>query len=193
MPTPGFDPPDLELVKRCQEGDREAFRILVERYQARATRLAYRYVGNMDDAQDITQDAFIRVHRSIKDFRNESQFYTWFYRILVNLALDHFRRNKMRAAEFEDGVLLRSQSASDAQTRKTNPREELWKKQRQQAIVGAIDTLPPDQRTTVILREIDGLSYEEIAQVTKVPIGTVMSRLFYARRKLQVKLKEYVD
>lgn len=193
MPTQGFDPPDLEMVKRCQEGDREAFRILVERYQARATRLAYRYVGNMDDAQDITQDAFIRVHRSIKDFRNESQFYTWFYRILVNLALDHLRRNRMKAAEFQDGVLLRSQSASDAQTRKTNPREELWKKQRQQAIVGAIDTLPPDQRTTVILREIDGLSYEEIAQVTKVPIGTVMSRLYYARRKLQEKLKEYVD
>ena len=193
MPTQGFDPPDLELVKRCQEGDREAFRILVERYQARATRLAYRYVGNMDDAQDITQDAFIRVHRSIKDFRNESQFYTWFYRILVNLALDHLRRNKIQAGEFQDGVLLRSQSAADAQTKKTNPREELWKKQRQQAIVGAIDALPPDQRTTVILREIDGLSYEEIAQVTKVPIGTVMSRLYYARRKLQEKLKEYVD
>jgi RNA polymerase sigma factor (sigma-70 family) len=96
MPTQGFDPPDLELVKRCQEGDREAFRILVERYQARATRLAYRYVGNMDDAQDITQDAFIRDHRSIKDFRNETQFYTWFYRILVNLALDLLRRNRMK-------------------------------------------------------------------------------------------------
>src|SRR3990172_210250 len=105
MPTQGFDPPDLELVKRCQEGDRDAFRILVERYQARATRLAYRYVGNMDDAQDVTQDAFIRVHRSIKDFRNESQFYTWFYRILVNLALDHLRRNKIQAGEFQDGVL----------------------------------------------------------------------------------------
>jgi RNA polymerase sigma-70 factor (ECF subfamily) len=192
MPA-GFDPPDLELVKRCQDGDSDAFRILVERYQQRATRLAFRYVKRLDDAQDIAQDAFIRVFKSIKEFRNESQFYTWFYRILVNLALDHLRRNKNQASEFQDGVLLRSQSAAEVQLKKTNPREELWKKQRRKAIVESIDSLPPDQRTTVILREIDGLSYEEIAQVTKVPIGTVMSRLFYARRKLQDKLKEYVD
>ena len=192
MPA-GFDPPDLELVKRCQDGDSDAFRVLVERYQQRATRLAFRYVKRIDDAQDIAQDAFIRVFKSIKEFRNESQFYTWFYRILVNLALDHLRRNKNQASEFQDGVLLRSQSAAEAQLKTTNPREELWKKQRRKAIVESIDSLPPDQRTTVILREIDGLSYEEIAQVTKVPIGTVMSRLFYARRKLQDKLKEYVD
>jgi RNA polymerase sigma-70 factor (ECF subfamily) len=191
--NPSCDPPDLEVVRRCQEGDAAAFQILVERYQHRALRLAYRYVRNQDDAQDIAQDAFVRVFRSIKDFRNESQFYTWFYRILVNLALDHIRQNKNQRTEFQDGILLRSQSAVDAQTKKTNPREDLWSKQRREAIVSAIDALPPEQRTTVILREIDGLSYEEIAQVTKVPIGTVMSRLFYARRKLQEKLKEYVE
>ncbi|OGP80840.1 MAG: hypothetical protein A2Y95_11530 [Deltaproteobacteria bacterium RBG_13_65_10] len=188
-----YDPPDLEVVRRCQEGQADAFQILVERYQQRALRLAYRYVRSQDDAQDIVQDAFIRVFRSIKEFRNESHFYTWFYRILVNLALDHIRRNKNQGLEFQDGALLRSQSAGDGQTKKTNPREELWSKQRREAITEAIDALPPDQRTTVILREIDGLSYEEIAQVTKVPIGTVMSRLFYARRKLQEKLKEYVE
>ncbi len=186
-------PPDLELVRRCQEGDVSAFQTLVERYQQRAVRLSYRYVKNQEDAEDIAQDAFIRVFRSIKEFRNESQFYTWFYRILVNLSLDHLRRNKQKAVEYQDGVLLRSQSAAEAQQKGSSPREELWKKQRRLAIAKAIDALPEDQRTTVVLREIDGLSYEEIAQVTKVPIGTVMSRLYYARRKLQDKLKEYLD
>jgi RNA polymerase sigma-70 factor (ECF subfamily) len=185
--------PDLELVRRCQEGDASAFRTLVERYQQRAVRLSYRYVKNQEDAEDIAQDAFIRVYRSIKDFRNESQFYTWFYRILVNLSLDHLRRNKQKGVEYQDGVLLRSQSAAEAQQKGSSPREALWKKQRRLAIADAIDTLPDEQRTTVVLREIDGLSYEEIAQVTKVPIGTVMSRLYYARRKLQGKLKEYLD
>ncbi|MDP3940237.1 MAG: sigma-70 family RNA polymerase sigma factor [Deltaproteobacteria bacterium] len=186
-------PSDLELVERCQADDTAAFQVLVERYQQRATRLAYRYVRNQEDARDITQEAFIRAFRSIKDFRNESQFYTWLYRILVNLSLDHLRRNKMETSEYQDDLMLRSQTVAEAQHKRTNPREELWKKQRQVAIVGAIESLPDDQKTTVILREIDGLSYEEIAQVTRVPIGTVMSRLFYARRKLQDKLKEYVD
>jgi RNA polymerase sigma-70 factor (ECF subfamily) len=186
-------PPDLELVRRCQEGDVSAFQTLVERYQQRAVRLSYRYVKNQEDAEDIAQDAFIRVFRSIKDFRNESQFYTWFYRILVNLSLDHLRRNKQKGVEYQDGVLLRSQSAAEVQQKGSSPREQLWKKQRRIAITQAIETLPDDQRTTVVLREIDGLSYEEIAQVTKVPIGTVMSRLYYARRKLQDKLKEYLD
>lgn len=191
--TPTGDPSDLELVERCQKNDVSAFEVLVKRYQQRAARLAYRYVKNQEDARDITQEAFVRVFRSIKDFRNESQFYTWFYRILVNLSLDHLRRNKMEASEYQDELLLRSQSAADGQQKKTNPREELWKKQRIEAIGSAIASLPDDQKSTVILREIDGLSYEEIAQVTSVPIGTVMSRLYYARRKLQEKLKEYLD
>ena len=191
--TTNSEPSDLELVERCQADDMSAFQVLVERYQQRATRLAYRYVRNQEDARDVTQEAFIRAFRSIKEFRNESQFYTWLYRILVNLSLDHLRRNKVQASEYEDGLMLRSQSAAEAQQKRTNPREELWKKQRQDAIVEAIASLPDDQKTTVILREIDGLSYEEIAQVTRVPIGTVMSRLFYARKKLQEKLKEYMD
>ncbi|MFQ5458506.1 MAG: sigma-70 family RNA polymerase sigma factor [Myxococcota bacterium] len=191
--TPSSEPSDPELVERCQKGDMSAFEVLVERYQQRAARLAFRYVKNQEDARDIAQEAFVRVFRSIKDFRNESKFYTWFYRILVNLSLDHLRRNKLEASEYQDGLLLRSQSAAEGQQKKTNPREELWKKERREAIGSAISTLPDDQKTTVILREIDGLSYEEIAQVTKVPIGTVMSRLFYARRKLQDKLKESLD
>jgi RNA polymerase sigma-70 factor (ECF subfamily) len=150
-------------------------------------------VKSQEDAEDIAQDAFIRVFRSIKGFRNESQFYTWFYRILVNLSLDHIRRNRQQASEYQDEILMEGQNVEEFQQRKTNPREDLWKKQRQQAIAGAIGDLPEDQQTTVILREIDGLSYEEIAQVTKVPIGTVMSRLYYARRKLQERLKEYLD
>ncbi len=186
-------PSDLELVERCQADDTAAFQVLVERYQQRASRLAYRYVRNQEDARDITQEAFIRAFRSIKDFRTESQFYTWLYRILVNLSLDHLRRNKMETSEYQDDLMLRSQTVAEAQHKRSNPREELWKKQRQVAIVEAIESLPDDQKTTVILREIDGLSYEEIAQVTRVPIGTVMSRLFYARRKLQDKLKEYMD
>jgi RNA polymerase sigma-70 factor (ECF subfamily) len=181
------------IVRRCQEGDQDAFRVLVERYEQRATRLAYRFVRRHDVAKDIAQEAFIRAYRSIKEFRSKSQFYTWFYRILVNLALDHIRRDRTELAEFQDDTLLRSQVASEAQVRRANPGEALWRKEQRKAIVRAIDSLQPDQRQTIVLREFEGLSYEEIAQVTKVPIGTVMSRLFYARRKLQDKLRAYLD
>ena len=181
------------IVRRCQEGDHDAFRVLVERYEQRATRLAYRFVKRHDVAKDIAQEAFIRAYRSIGEFRSKSQFYTWFYRILVNLALDHLRRDRMELSEFQDDTLLRSQVAAEAQVRRANPGEELWRKEQRKAIVRAIDSLQPDQRETIVLREFEGLSYEEIAQVTKVPIGTVMSRLFYARRKLQDKLRAYLD
>ena len=181
------------IVRRCQEGDQDAFRILVERYEQRATRLAYRFVKRHDVAKDVAQEAFIRAYRSIREFRSKSQFYTWFYRILVNLALDHLRRDRMELSEFQDDTLLRSQVAAEAQVRRANPGEELWRKEQRKAIVRAIDSLQPDQRETIVLREFEGLSYEEIAQVTKVPIGTVMSRLFYARRKLQDKLRAYLD
>jgi len=189
-------PEDLSeraLVKRCQEGDKGAFKVLVERYQQRAMQLAYGFVRSLDDSKDVVQNAFVRVFKSIGEFRNESQFYTWFYGILVNVALDHLRRNKTPTRSYEDGLLLRSQIASVVQLKWIDPREEIWTKQRRKAIVRAIDSLPVDQRMTIILREIEELSYEEIAQVTKVPIGTVMSRIFDARRRLQVKLGEFTD
>jgi len=181
------------LVKRCQEGDKGAFKVLVERYQQRAMRVAYGFVGSQDDSKDVVQDVFVRAFKSIREFRDESQFYTWFYGILVDVALDYLRRNKTPTQSDRDGVLLRRQIASEVPLKWTDPREEIGTKQRRKAIVRAIGSLPVDERMTIILREIEELSYEEISQFTKVPIGTVMFRLFYARRRLQVELGEFAD
>ncbi|OGK08348.1 MAG: hypothetical protein A2Y63_04295 [Candidatus Riflebacteria bacterium RBG_13_59_9] len=186
-------PSEQALIKSCQEGDKGAFKVLVERYQQRAMRVASGFVRSRDDSKGVVQEAFVRAFKSIREFRNESQFYRWFHVILVNVALDHLRRNKTLTQSDGDGLLLHSSIASEAKLNRTDPREEIWTKQRRKAIVRAIDSLPVDERMTIILREIEDLSYEEIAEFTRVPIGTVMSRVFVGRRRLQFKLGEFAD
>lgn len=175
-------PADEELVAQARNGEAEAFRILVERYQGRAYSIAFGMVGDREDAMEVVQEAFLKAFRTLGGFRGESSFYTWLYRILVNLAID--LRRKVRPVQLEAPERLGDPRASD-------PAEEAHRRELRAAISAAIETLPPEQQAVIVLREIQGLSYAEIAEVEQVPIGTVMSRLFYARRKLQVALAGY--
>jgi RNA polymerase sigma-70 factor (ECF subfamily) len=179
--------PDEVLVKECLKGDREAFAVLVERYQGKIYNLAYRLLGNADDASDLTQEAFCRAYAKLSEFRGEAAFGTWLYRIANNLCLDELRRRQRRAVV----------SLSDEENRRylqnvpgENPgAAELCAHRAVLArLHEVIATLPPDQRTVLVLRDIQGLSYEEIAQVMGCSLGTVKSRLNRARRALRDKL-----
>jgi len=188
---------DLALVKRAQGGDAEAFRALFERYHRRAYAVALGVVKNPSDAHDVVQEAFIKVHRHLPRFQGNSSFYTWLYRITMILSIDHIRRRKnatkfdyddTRAAEqgLEDPHDL-APSLSDADPSRNQGRTEL-----RQKIQDALETLPEYHRQVILLREVEGLSYEEIASLMKVPKGTIMSRLFHARRKMQSALGDYL-
>lgn len=190
---------DRQLVRRVQHGDQEAFRILVTRYQRRAFAVAYGIVKNRHDAMDVLQEAFIKVHRYIGSFQGSSSFYTWLYRIVVNLAIDHKRKEpRGRGTEFDervarsedevagDGSLLPSILGS-------NPAKSVARKELVRVLETAMEELPPYHRAVILMREIEGLSYEEMAKALKVPKGTIMSRLFHARRKLQEALTPYLD
>lgn len=190
---------DRELVERVQEGDQDAFRILFDRYHRRAHAVAFGVVKNHQDAADVVQDGFVKVHRHIGQFQGSSSFYTWLYRIIMNLAIDHVRRRKnAKGVEYDDGVGREADEIAgdgtllprilDANPSKTVIRRELLEK-----IQAALDELPEYHRAVIVLREIDGLSYEEMSEVLEVPKGTIMSRLFHARKKMQSALSEYMQ
>jgi RNA polymerase sigma-70 factor, ECF subfamily len=175
------DPKDEELIKLSREGDQEAFGRLVERYQKKVLAVAYGLIHDPDEAQDLTQETFIRAYHALENYRGTARFYTWLYRITVNLCMDRFRRRALERAHAvtEEGIEKNSPAPDDvAIQRESNL-----------AIRQAILSLPQDQRAVIILREIEGLSYKEIAQTMDVSIGTVMSRLYYARRRLREILK----
>jgi RNA polymerase sigma-70 factor (ECF subfamily) len=187
------------IVARAQAGDDAAFRELFDRYHRRAFSVAVGVVKNRQDALDIVQDAFIKVHRHIKNFQGSSSFYTWLYRIVMNLAIDHIRRNKKaRSLDYDDKV---GRDAMDVdgdggmlpRILDGNPGKTVLRKELSGAIQKALDELPEYHRAVILLREVEGLSYEEMAQVLKVPKGTIMSRLFHARKKMQESLAPYVD
>ncbi len=178
----GSLPTDGELVTRARGGDRDAFRLLVERYQGRAYAIALSVTGDRDEALEVVQDAFLKAFRTLESFRGESGFYTWFYRIVMNLAIDARRRERPVPLEAPDRL---------GDPRASDPAEQTYRSQLRAAISAAIRALPPEQQAVIVLREIEGLSYAEIAEVEQIPIGTVMSRLFYARRKLQAALARY--
>ena len=184
--------PDRALVVAVLDGDATAFRGLVERYQGKVYTAIYGMVRNQEDARDLAQEAFVKAYQNLSGFRLESSFYTWLYRIAMNVALDHLRRQKLRRHEaFEDGVATKETGSvlSDGAHR-DNPGQSLERKRLHAAILRALDELPEDQRQVIVLREVEGLSYKEIADICEIPEGTVMSRLYYARRKLQTTLKE---
>ena len=187
----GADVSDLSLVRRVQHGDKGAFDVLVLKYQHKLVKLVTRYVRNPAEAEDIAQEAFIKAYRALPQFRGDSAFYTWLYRIAVNTAKNYLVAKGRRAptttefdseeAEgFEDGELLRDIATPDA---------ELHTKQVARAVNEAVDTLPEELRTAITLREIEGLSYEEIAQMMNCPIGTVRSRIFRAREAIAEKIR----
>lgn len=186
-------PSDAELVQRSQRGDTAAFEELVTRYRERVFGLAYGLARNEHDAQDLCQEAFIRAWRSIGRFRGQSSVYTWLYRITTNLTIDMVRRrSRAKMVEFDDGV------GRDPERERrgvelvggTVPSDEAFRSDQRAAIERAMEQLTPDHRAVVLLKDFEGLEYKEIAQVVGCSPGTVMSRLFYARRHLQRLLKD---
>jgi RNA polymerase sigma-70 factor (ECF subfamily) len=183
---------DAEMVAAVREGDTLAYRGLVEKYQDRVYHMVYGMVRNREDARDITQDAFVKAYDHLDRFRLESGFYTWIYRIAMNLAIDHLRRRKRtNTTEFDEQVANRDERGGiDEVHHQDSPSKALERKRLYDRILSAIQDLPEDQRQAILLRELEGLSYKEIAEVMDIPEGTVMSRLYYARRKLQKVLAD---
>jgi RNA polymerase sigma-70 factor (ECF subfamily) len=184
------DATDSELVTRVLGGDKNAYRPLVERYQNRIHALVYGMLRDAEEARDITQNAFIKAYQNLASFRIESSFYTWLYRIAMNLAIDQCRMVKRRrTSSFEESSASRDDDGQILELHHTDsPHKALQRKQTQERIFAAMEDLTEEQREVVLLREVEGLSYKEIAEAMGIPEGTVMSRLFYARKKLQTSL-----
>ena len=182
---------DQQLVERAQRGDKHAFELLVAKYQRRLQRLISRFVRDAAEAEDVTQEAFIKAYRALPAFRGESAFYTWLYRIGINTAKNYLVALKRRAPT---STLFDSEEAEDFEgvdgLQDTNtPENELMSKQVAAVVNATLMKLPDDLRTALTLREIEGLSYEEIAEIMRCPIGTVRSRIFRARETVATNLR----
>jgi RNA polymerase sigma-70 factor, ECF subfamily len=185
---------DADLVRRVQRGDSAAFDLLVRKYQHRIVALIGRYISDWSECQDVAQDTFLRAYRALGNFRGDAQFYTWLHRIAVNTAKNHLVANNRRpptddidvddATQFESGMRLRDNDT---------PERELMRQQLEQTVMRAVEGLPEELRQAITLREVDGLSYEEIAQRMDCPIGTVRSRIFRAREAIDVELQPLMD
>ena len=182
---------DLRLIERAQAGDQAAFRRLVERHQRRAFGIAVALVRDEEDANEIVQEAFIRVYRGLSQFHGGSSFFTWLYRIVTNLSIDVIRKPARREQPLGD-ELERELDAAPAMVRgfdASDPFVELHRSELRRVIEKALDELPPYHRGVIVMREIEGMSYEEMAVAMNVSKGTIMSRLFHARRKLEKALE----
>jgi len=193
----GAGPSDLEVIQRVRNGESEAFRLLVERYQGRAYRLALRVLRDEEAARDAVQDAFVKAFTALGRFEGRSSFFTWFYRLVMNQCLDARRRDKSgREVAFEEGAgqeLVPESSIElvpEVDGVSFAPAASLMRKELLEHLARAVDQLPPAARETLLLREVEGLSYSEIAKALDIPKGTVMSRLHYARKQLQKWLVE---
>jgi RNA polymerase sigma-70 factor (ECF subfamily) len=188
---------DLALVRRAQAGDRAAFRRLFDLYHRRVYQMAVAMLRHPQDAHDVVQEAFVRVHKHLPDFQGNSSFYTWLYRISMNLVYDQLRRRKARRQVDYDDTLARAEEGDAVQVTPvvdgSDPGRTQQRKELASEIQAALATLPEHHRQVILLREVEGLSYEEIAKIMNVPKGTIMSRLFHARRKMQRALAGYVD
>lgn len=177
---------DLELVKRVQNGDKQAFGILVERYQNRILHVLTPFLKNRADAEDVAQDAFVRAYRALAKFKGDSAFYTWLYRIAINTAKNYLAAKKVRPPSSDVDMADVGESAYDVKLRdEDSPEQLLHRDEVERAVYKAMAELPDEQRTALMLREIDGMSYEDIAITTDCPIGTVRSRIFRARDSIE--------
>jgi RNA polymerase sigma-70 factor (ECF subfamily) len=179
---------DGALVERAQQGDKQAFRQLVERHQRRAFAIAIGLVRDENDAREIVQEAFLRVYRSLDRFQGGSSFFTWLYRIVVNLSIDLIRKPARREAELVEGVAPSSEAEGlpfVAHLDGADPVRAIERQQIAGRIAEALDALPSYHRTVILMREVEGMSYQEMADAMQVSKGTIMSRLFHARQKLQ--------
>jgi RNA polymerase sigma-70 factor (ECF subfamily) len=178
---------DQQAISDCQMGKTESYRILVERYKTRAYYAALMFTGNREDALDISQEAFFRAFKSIKSFEKGKNFYTWLYRIVRNLCINHFHRIKKRSTVFSDvenrtglEMTIPAISRPDEIFEEHELRDVVWK---------ALNSLSEKDREILLLKEFNELSYKEISETLDIPIGSVMSRLYYARKKLARTLK----
>ncbi len=190
---------DLTLVRRARSGDQRAFGLLVERYQKKVYAVALGMVKDAEEAMDVSQEAFVKVHRYLDRFKGDSSFYTWLYRITTNTCIDVLRRrgvNSSDSVEYDDTVELDLAEANlgllssqlDASPSRTLLRRELGEK-----LEEALAQLPEKHRAILLLRELEGMSYEDLSRTLEIPKGTVMSRLFHARAKVQRLLADYLN
>ncbi len=193
----GADKPqdsDNELVVRVQKGDKRAFDLLVLKYQYKVQAIVGRFVRDRDEVADVVQEAFIKAYRAIHNFRGDSQFYTWMYRIAVNTAKNYLvsrnRRPPSNDVDVDDAEFF---GGGDSLRDVDSPENLLARDQLEQVVDDAIKNLPEDLRTAVTLREFDGLSYEDIAAVMDCPVGTVRSRIFRAREAIEIQIKSLQD
>lgn len=183
-------PVDGELVKRAREGDRRAFDLLVLRYQQKVANLVSRYIRDSSETLDVTQEVFIKAYRALKGFRGDSAFYTWLYRIAVNTA----KNTLVAQGRRPPGDDLEAETAEQLEMggrlkEYATPEHELLSEEIAMTVKAAVDELSEDLRTAITLRELEGMSYEEIAEVMSCPIGTVRSRIFRAREAIDKRLK----
>ncbi len=185
---------DQQLVERVQAGDKRAFDMLVLKYQPKILGLISRYVKDSFEVQDVAQEAFIKAYRALPRFRGDSAFYTWLYRIAINTAKNHLvsrgRRPPGSDVDVEDAEYYDS---GDALREQENPENQLFSEELAAVVNGAIKELPDDLRTAVTLREFDGLSYEDIAEIMDCPVGTVRSRIFRARESIDKRVQAQLD
>lgn len=185
---------DKELVRRVQDGDRGAFDLLFLRYQHKIQGLIGRYVARQDEAEDVAQEAFIKAYRALPGFRGQSAFYTWLYRIAVNTAKNHLASRNRRPQSVElDAEDADTGPAAEALKDTEDPEGALRRDELQHAIEQAIAALPDDLRAALTLREFDGLSYAQIAEVMACPVGTVRSRIFRAREAVDEHIRPLMD
>jgi len=185
---------DQQLVERVQKGEKAAFDLLVRKYQHKITGVVSRYINDWSECQDVAQEAFIRAYRAIGAFRGDSQFYTWVYKIAINTAKNYLVSQGRRpptddvaiedAVQLDGGIRLRESAT---------PERELLRQEIEQTVFATVEQLPEELKIAITLREVDGLSYEEIAETMNCPIGTVRSRIFRAREAIDTKLRPLLE
>lgn len=180
---------DEELVARSRKGDKDSYRQLVERYQGRLFSCAFDILKSREDAEDVVQEALVKAYLSLNEFQGKSSFYTWLYRIVYNMSIDYRRRTNRRGGaplEFDE-----AKASEETGNYGTNPADSVLRKQQSKKIREVLSEISEEHRRVIVLRELEGMSYEEIANVVGISRGTVMSRLHYARKKLQQALSEF--
>jgi len=183
------DREETQMISRCQRGDQEALKEIFDKYHKKVYRIAYGVVRQREEALDIVQEVFIKLFRSIKNFKGRSRFYTYLYRMVMNTAIDHARKagKQFVSSLDEEGSFEPSDNVEQG------PERMLLQKELEGRVKQAMDKLPPEQKAALIFRDVEGLSYQEMSEAMGCSIGTVMSRLHYGRRRIQELLKDYVD
>ena len=195
-PIDAVEPDDVELVRRCQAGDSSAFNDLVIRYRNKVFTMVYGMVQNEQDAWDLAQEGFLKAWKSIHRFKGQSSFYTWLYRIMTNVTIDSLRRKGIHGeTEFDDRIAPANVEPGSRTTPSDVPlpHKKLEQHEIRERIDEAIGKLSPEHRAVIMMKEIEDLQYSEIAEILSCSLGTVMSRLFYARKKLQILLRDVYE